>query len=473
VRSLNQQAGRSAGNSGSANNNNIGTTNSAAAQFAGMMDASAIAASASSVDDFSFDDDDLWESVMNGVVDPTNTHTGNNVQPHPLEMQLSMGFATARNRYVAESNRQQRLLEAASRAFSNNIRGQATTTILDPDQLLHCAISNAAFYQPNWADPSIVVGGGSSTATTRSSRSASAAAFTTNSNSVILFSGEKNQIAHVPLGALEGRAIRTEQPFPQVGGNNVTSNLNTFDPFGLSSSLSPTNSHDSDNFDLLCNPEMAMSPQQALSRIFGFRVVFDIPTRTDDDDAIQVGSDLGGCFLIGVTSSSFASFNESSALQRSNLFWGIEDQGQIFEGSNRSDVRGNITSARPSQQQRDGSRRRPYNRLLDGSGEGGNNTTAGATTLSMELGIDDSLSNARETRAIPMNAHSVLFGLREVITVVCDLEHRSLTYWRNETLLGTIVSNIPRSGSLFPVVVPFNAGVTVAISAITMEPLPM
>jgi hypothetical protein len=478
ARSLNQHAGRSVASSG---NNNNGT-NSAAAQLAGMMDAAAMAASASSVDDISFDDDDLWDSLMNGVVDPTNNH--HTVPPHPLEMQFSMGFASARNRYLAESNRQQRLLEAASRAFSHNIHGQSpqnplpSSSMLEPDDLLHSAIANGACYQPNWADPDTMLVGGNNSST-RSSRSASAAASaaaTLNNNNGIALGGdgqEKNQIAHVQLGTMEGRAIRAEQPFPRVGSISATSNLQTFDPFRLPSSLSPTNSHDSDSFDLLCSPEMASIPQQRRSRIFGFRVAFDNPAKMDDDTS-QVGTDLGGCFLVGVTSSSFVSFTESSALQRSNLFWGIEDRGQIFEGTNHSDVRNNSTNTRPTQHQREENRRRPFARLLDGS-QGGSvgHAAAVSASFSIDIGIDEPTTGGSESDIIPMNAHSVLFGLRDVVTVVCDLEHRSLTFWRNETLLGTIVSNLPRSGNLYPIVVPFNAGVTVAITAITVDPLPL
>ena len=72
-----------------------------------------------------------------------------------------------------------------------------------------------------------------------------------------------------------------------------------------------------------------------------------------------------------------------------------------------------------------------------------------------------------------MNAAEVLFGSREVVTVVCDFECRTLTFWRDETLLGTLVTNLPRSSTLFPVVVPFNCGVTVAITGLDNDPLPL
>ena len=72
-----------------------------------------------------------------------------------------------------------------------------------------------------------------------------------------------------------------------------------------------------------------------------------------------------------------------------------------------------------------------------------------------------------------MNAHGVLFGAREVITCVCDMDCRTLTFWRDETLLGSLVSDLPRSVNLFPVAVPFNCGVTVAITGLNNDPMPL
>jgi hypothetical protein len=72
-----------------------------------------------------------------------------------------------------------------------------------------------------------------------------------------------------------------------------------------------------------------------------------------------------------------------------------------------------------------------------------------------------------------MNSADVLFGAREVVTVICDFEARTLTFWRDETLLGTLVTNLPRSGALYPVAVPFNCGVTVAITGMDNDPLPL
>ena len=78
---------------------------------------------------------------------------------------------------------------------------------------------------------------------------------------------------------------------------------------------------------------------------------------------------------------------------------------------------------------------------------------------------------------VARNKDGVLFGSREVITCVVDLESRTLTFWRDENgeskFLGTLVTNLPRSGQLFPIVVPYNAGSTVSITGMSGEPLPL
>lgn len=480
ARSLNHHASRLPVSTNNNNNNSSNVNAATAAQLAGMMDA---AASGSPMnDDFSFDDDDLWESVMHGIADPTNNHSA---PPHPLELQFAMGvnnYAAARNRYVAESNRQQRLLhmEAASRGFSNSIReslqshAPSATLVIEPDDLYRIATLNAAVYQPNWADLGVTYGSNSPTTSTRSSRSAAAAAV--NSNSGIELSGsalERNQVAHVMFGATEGRSIRAEQPFPRT---DRPSNTNIFDPFHLSLSLSPANSHDSDSFDLLCNAEMATMQQQSRSRVFGFRVAFDNPAVSNDHDSTQVGMDLGGCFLVGVTSSSFTSYTESSALQQSHMFWGIEDHGQIFEGSKQTDMSNYSTAARTSSQnqRQQQNQRRPNARHQDDTLSSSSGLPAAvAASFSLDLGVDETIGSGKNnnTENIEMNSHSVLFGLRDVVSVVCDLDNRTLTFWRNDTLLGTLVSNLPRSGNLYPLAVPFNAGSTVAITSIKGDPL--
>jgi len=137
---------------------------------------------------------------------------------------------------------------------------------------------------------------------------------------------------------------------------------------------------------------------------------------------------MGGCYLVGVTTHAFASFGERSGLQQSRLFWGIEDGGRRYEGGGR----------------RQGA-------------------VAGGSPHGIQL-------NRAEA---PRNSDNVLFGSREVVTVVADLEARTLTYWRDGRLLGTLVTGLPRAGSLYPVAVPFNAGVSVAITGLEGDPLGM
>ena len=139
---------------------------------------------------------------------------------------------------------------------------------------------------------------------------------------------------------------------------------------------------------------------------------------------------MGGCYLVGVTTTSFAAFSEKNALQQSPFFWGIEDSGNKYEGA-RYHSSG-------------GSRR-------------------GQSSYAVELTPAEA----------PRNEDDVLFGSREVVTCVIDLDSRSLTFWRNEELLGTLVTNVPRGGNLYPVVVPFNAGSTVAVTGMGDDPLPL
>jgi hypothetical protein len=86
----------------------------------------------------------------------------------------------------------------------------------------------------------------------------------------------------------------------------------------------------------------------------------------------------------------------------------------------------------------------------------------------VELGEDEA----------PRNDDSVLFGSRQTITCIVDLESRTLTFWRDDDdaeakLLGTLVTGLPRTGQLYPIVVPYNAGSTVAITGMSGDPLPL
>jgi len=325
------------------------------------------------------DDEDLWESVVDGGDmgdDPESAMES-------LAMEVSGMASAARNARLEASRHQsleianrQRFLEAA-RAFSQANRD--STQRVDPDEVLRWATENAASYHPRWVNPTQRVGRARS------------------GNEIEVGEGEQQNLAHLPIGGGSGRAIRTEEPLPRG------------DSFGSFSFSSPSN----------------VSQDQRQRRAFGFRVAFDHPER-------EAGASMGGCYLIGVTTSSFTAFSEQNGLQQSPFFWGIEDSGQKYEGSRCN------PAAR-------GSRR------ASSSGHG------------IELGPQDA----------PLNSCDVLFGSREVVTVVCDFETRTLTFWRNDTFLGSLVTNLPRSGNLYPVAVPFNAGVTVAITGMDNDPLPL
>eukprot|EP00957_Ditylum_brightwellii_P101815 7759648-Ditylum_brightwellii.AAC.1 len=59
----------------------------------------------------------------------------------------------------------------------------------------------------------------------------------------------------------------------------------------------------------------------------------------------------------------------------------------------------------------------------------------------------------------------------EIPIVVVDMDARTLTYWRDGQFLGMFVIHLPRSGHLYPVVVPFNASVSMGIMGMDGEPL--
>ena len=188
---------------------------------------------------------------------------------------------------------------------------------------------------------------------------------------------ESPQICTVSEGGAEGRAVRAEPPLPRDSSHS--------------------------------------------NRVVGFRVAFDHPNASP-------GHSMGGCYLVGLTTSAFSAFNDSNALSQSPFFWGIEDGGNKYEGPRHA---------------RRGARRQ-------------------SPSYSTELGP-----------TVSRNSHGVLFGARDVVTVVCDLASRTMCFWRNSTCLGPLVQGLPRSGALYPVVVPYNARVSVAIGPLSQDLLPL
>lgn len=304
---------------------------------------------------------DLWGRVVDGV----GGLTGDDGEAMAALAMEVAGNHSGRNR---ESSRQ-RLLDAA-RNFSLSGRETAPT---NPQDLMRAAVDNASNFRPRWAIPSQIGGRANTT------------------GNGIQIDADTQNVAHLPIGAGEGRAVRAAEHVPRTV------------PF--SALVSPSR-----------------SPERRHRRCFGFRVAFDHPDR-------EPSSSLGGCYLVGVTSS-FNNFGERNALQQSPLFWGVEDSSKKYEGS-----------------------RYRSNAARGGRGE--------ASTYGTPLTPGEA----------PLNSAGVLFGCREVVTVLVDVETRAMTFWRDDQLLGTIVSNLPRGSSLYPVAVPFNAGVTVAITGMDGDPL--
>jgi hypothetical protein len=308
---------------------------------------------------------ELWERADDDV-----DMNGDGEEDEQAIAALAMEVAGVSGR---DSQRQRSVIEAA-RSFAMATRESHRP---DPEELLRAACENGSLYQPKWMNPS-QIGGRMRTG-----------------NGIEVGDGDNQNVAHLPLGAGEGRALRALEAFPRSA---------PFASFNLASQN---------------NSEHERRPRRA----FGFRVAFEHPTK-------ESGKNMGGCYLVGVTTTAFAAFSERNALQQSPFFWGIEDSGNKYEGSR-------------SHASRDGRR--------------------GQSGYAIEL------SPTEATR----NEDTVLFGSREVVTCVVDFESRSLTFWRDEELLGTLITNLPRGGNLYPIVVPYNAGSTVAISGMGEDPLPL
>ena len=326
------------------------------------------------------EDEDLWNQIVESA-DIAADDPESAIESLALDVS---GIGNARSR--------QRFLEAA-RAYSQaGVEAAAAQHHLlpsaTPEEVLRLATLASPEFQPFWADPASLVSG----------RSRGIA----NANEIEIGRGVNRNVAHLPLRASEGRAIRTETSLPT---SLVDSSLGPFNLGGGTGSPHAANRR---------------------RRVFGFRVAFDNPS-------CPTGGDMGGCYLVGVTTSAFSSYGDQDGLQQTPLFWGIEDHGRKFEGSRRSRSARRNAEASPINS--------PY-----------------ATSLSPS--------------EVPFKNDRVLFGCREVITVVCDLDCRTMTFWRDDRLLGTLITSLPRAASLFPVVVPFNRGVACAITGMDRNPLP-
>lgn len=257
-------------------------------------------------------------------------------------------------------SRRELLLRSAADSIQFGVDPVASQP-LAPDELLEMATENASMYDPQWESPAKL-------------------GMRRKNNAIVVGDDEFANVATLPVGAAEGKSVRTLEP-------------------------------------MLRATEAPDGKEQC--KVFGYRVTFKRPYR-------EKGKSLGGGYLVGVTTASFSSFDERNSLQESSLFWGIDDNGHKYEGGAGG---GPIRGARRSHH-----------------------------------GVEMSARN------VARNSDNVLYGCLETITVVVDTESRTLTFWREDNVLGTLVRNIPRSMSLYPVVVPFNSGAIVAITGLDGSP---
>jgi hypothetical protein len=378
-------------------------------------------------EDLGTDDDVLWEVAASAGRGGSGVGIGRDLDDgdmdNPLDASIALDMATgdiaggnlaSSNRRILE--RHQRLIDVArafSQATNRGVGGDSNTTSnsnvnsssnTDPVRLLQTANDNSTHYQPIWSKVTTPPG------RSRSIQAAIAATTTASLSStacvgIQIGEGEQANMAHLPTGSCPGLAVRAEPALPR---NDI---------------LSPFRVH---------SPTGGSGISRSSKRVFGFRVAFDNPR-------CATGGSLGGCYLIGITSSSFHAYNEQNGLHQSPHFWGIEDSGQKFEGTRYHQGR---------------TRRAP---IMQGQ------PSSSTSSCSIDISSDD----------VPLNSAGTLFGSREVVTAVVDLENRSITFWRDDTCLGTLIHNIPRSGNLYPVAVPYNCGATVAITSLQNDPLPL
>ena len=147
------------------------------------------------------------------------------------------------------------------------------------------------------------------------------------------------------------------------------------------------------------------------SPLVGWRIAFDLPARE------QGRSGGGGSYFIGIVAEDFGDFNSRNGLQQSRLFWGVDDIGIKYDGGTR-----------------------------------------GMVASSSRTGV-----GARSPK-------SFLFALREVVTVVLDMEAMTLSMWRDSRFLGTILSGLPKGRTFFPVAIALNPGACVAITGLSNSP---
>ena len=279
------------------------------------------------------------------------------------EFALEVAGVSNAARITGARSRRDMLLRAAQESLPMVVGLTTTGAGIPPNELLQAAMENAASYDPQWAPPLLL-------------------GIRRQCDAIEVGRDDFSNVATLPVGAAEGKSIRALQPVP--GSTEV------------------------------------VGADQPRRKAFGFKIVFKRPYK-------DVGKALGGGYLIGITSSSFNSFDDRNSLGQSGLFWGIDDTGHKYEGN-------------PSGVPLRGARRSPF-----------------GTEIS--------------ARYAPRNSANLLYGCLETITVIVDIDSASLSFWRETEFLGTLVRNIPRTGDIFPIAVPFNGGSIATITGLNGCPL--
>lgn len=141
-------------------------------------------------DDVGLEDDDLWETVVNGSVAGGERDGESAIEALAMEVSgVESGFMPSRNRLT---DGRHRVLDWA-RVFSQSGRDSLHSGV-DPSHLLRTATQNAAHYCPIWVKSSSLI----------ASRIRSSASNHARIGIEIGFAEQMN-VAHLPVGATEGK----------------------------------------------------------------------------------------------------------------------------------------------------------------------------------------------------------------------------------------------------------------------------
>jgi hypothetical protein len=242
----------------------------------------------------------------------------------------------------------------------------------------------------------------------------------------VMVDSDKGLVACLTENSDAGRCVRTQDPLPGVV------------------CAAPRD----DAQDPPAAAEYDYEEAEDQNNYYGWKIMFEHPTR-------EKGRSMGGCYLLGVTTERFDSFTSRSGLQQSKLFWGIEDGGRRYEGN------GNAAAASANNDnENEASENQEGDEAEDGQAQAQAQANSNATAASMIQ-----LNRAEA----PRNSENVLFGSKEVITIVADMNASAgkLHFWRDGRFIGTLVSNLPANVPLYPVAVPFNSGVCVTITGLS------